>query len=56
MAAPHAAGVAALLVTTGAAPAQIRQALIDTAVNPQGVAFLGAGIIQAEAALSALQR
>ena len=54
MAAPHAAGVAALLATTGASPAQIREAMIDTAVNPQQVGFLGAGIIQADAALALL--
>ncbi len=56
MACPHVAGIAALLSTTGASPAEIRQALIDTAVNPQNVAFLGAGIVQAGEALQALPR
>ncbi len=56
MACPHVAGVAALLATTGATPAEVREALIDTAVNPQQVGFLGAGIVQAADALDALRR
>lgn len=56
MACPHVAGVAALMSTTDATPAEIREALIDTAVNPQEVPFLGAGIVQADDALRALRR
>lgn len=55
MAAPHVAGIAALLATTGASPAQIREALIETAINPNETAYLGAGIVQADAALAYLQ-
>lgn len=56
MASPHVAGVAALLTTTGASPAEIREAIIATAVNPQEVYFLGAGIVQADGALNYLGR
>ncbi len=56
MASPHVAGVAALLTTTGASPAEIREALIATAENPQNVYFLGAGIVRADKALDYLRR
>lgn len=56
MAAPHVAGIAALLTTTGASPAQVREALIETAVNPNDVGFLGAGIVRADSALEYLEQ
>lgn len=51
----EAAGVL-VVAATGLSPAQIREAMIATAVNPQQVGFLGAGIIQADAALDSPQR
>ncbi len=56
MACPHVAGVAALMSTTDATPAEIRAALVETAVNPQEAPFLGAGIVQADDALRAVRR
>jgi len=58
-AAPHAAGVAALLLDAqpGATPAQIRTALQSTAIDMGDPGFdfdTGAGLIQADAAIEAL--
>jgi serine protease len=57
-AAPHVAGVAALLIGSGLAttPAQVRRALEDSALDlgPSGPdIFTGAGLVQARAALTA---
>ncbi|GAA4369470.1 S8 family serine peptidase [Agromyces bauzanensis] len=52
MAAPFVAAVAALLVQAGLSPAEIRDAIPATAANPAGDPRLGAGIVNARAALA----
>ena len=57
MASPHVAGMAALLVATGVqSPAQVRDRLVDTASNPDNDPTLGAGIVQADRAVPAVNR
>ncbi len=51
MAAPHAAGAAALLFASGLTNAQVVQRLIDTASPPRNAALEGAGIINVARAL-----
>jgi len=53
MAAPAVSGVAALLAAEGYDAAAVRQAVFDTAVNPSGDPRLGAGLVDAAAALQA---
>lgn len=53
MASPHVAGIAALMVSSGdRSPDQIRDRLISTASNPSDDPLLGAGIVQADRAVS----
>ncbi len=52
MAAAAVAGVAALLVAEGQTPDEVRDLLTATAFNPEGDARLGAGIVDAEAAVA----
>ena len=57
MASPHVAGMAALLVDSGVrSPAQIRDRLADTASNPEADPTLGAGVVQADRAVPAVNR
>ncbi|VAV99247.1 hypothetical protein MNBD_ACTINO01-1356 [hydrothermal vent metagenome] len=51
MASPQVAGIVALMVGRGQSPSEIRDALIQTAINPAGDPLLGAGIVQADAAV-----
>lgn len=53
MAAPLVAGLAALLVSVGMSPAQVRDTIAATATNPAGDADLGEGVVDAAAALGA---
>lgn len=53
MATPYVAGVAALLVELGLTPAEIRDVLVQTTSDPQGVFVLSAGLIDAAAAVEA---
>ncbi len=54
MAAPHVAAEAALLIGLGANPAQARELITATAANPACDPRLGAGLIDAQAAVAAL--
>jgi subtilisin family serine protease len=58
MAAPYVAGVAALLVATrrGDDPNEIFETLIETSENPSGDLRLGAGIVDADAAVEISDR
>jgi serine protease len=60
MASPHAAGVAALIVSSGITnPDEVERVLKETATHPNGVKWdkeFGAGIIDAEAAVSAAKQ
>jgi len=51
MASPQVAGIAALMVGRGESPRDIRDNLINTASNPDNDPLLGAGIVQADAAV-----
>jgi subtilisin family serine protease len=53
MAAPAVAGVVALLLAGGHDPAGVRQAIFETAVNRSGDLRLGAGLVDAAAAMQA---
>lgn len=53
MATPYVSGVAALLVELGLSPAEIRDVLVETTSDPQGVFVLSAGLIDAAAAVEA---
>jgi subtilisin family serine protease len=54
MAAPHVAAEAALLIGLGADPARARELITMTAANPAGDPRLGAGLIDARAAVAVL--
>ena len=51
MATPLVSGIAALALAAGVDPTQLIDVLLDTAANPSGDVFLGAGIVDASAAL-----
>ena len=53
MAAPFVSGVAALLLAQGRTPDDVRSLLFDTAANPEGDTRLGAGLVDAAAAVAA---
>ncbi|MFI9746775.1 S8 family serine peptidase [Streptomyces sp. NPDC052494] len=55
MASPYVSAVAALLHRQGLDPAAITQAIRDTAANPQKLAKLGLGNVDAAAAVKAAQ-